>query len=100
EILQLGVGTSKNLDVDCEVAGNFVDHTRGNELGRGAITCIAGRTDGSRGQMVEEAARRVFLVGEKGSIEERGLEYRYLEAAEQASQRFGDRGIAKDIVEE
>src|SRR3979411_1076389 len=42
----------------------------------------------------------MFLVRKEAAIDQRRLENRYLQAAEKAAQRFGDRLIAKDVVEQ
>src|SRR5205814_3112363 len=99
EFLQPYVSGLEHRDVDFEVARYLLNDPASNQFERGAIGGIAGGADRRRGKMIEQAPRRVLFIGEKTAIDQRGLENRHLQAAEQSAQRFGNRRVAKDVVE-
>ena len=86
KFLQLGVRSNESGNVDFEIATELVDHSRRDELQRGAVAGIGGRADRRGREMVEQASRRVFLVGKERAIEQRGFEYRNLKPGEESSQ--------------
>ena len=100
EFLQLRVGFVEHRDIDIEVVADLVDNSGGHELESGPVSRIAHGADSRQGQVIEQASRRVFPVRKEAAVDQRRLQNRNLQATEKAAQRFGNRRIAKDVVEQ